>query len=77
MVAQDDAAMGDLATSQWAVDELTFDRHSLVLPADLPPGQYDLAVSVYWYADPQPLVTDSGRLAVVGRLEVVNLIPGL
>ncbi|MBK8020183.1 MAG: glycosyltransferase family 39 protein [Chloroflexi bacterium] len=70
VVAQDDAAMGDRATSQWAVDELTFDRHPLILPADLPPGQYDLAVSVYWYADPQPLPTDGGPLAVVGAVEI-------
>ena len=48
-VAQHDdwPAGGLLPTSQWQVDDYVQDRHILTLPADLPPGEYQLAVVVY------------------------------
>lgn len=40
-------------TSQWTVDTPYFDRHTLNIPASLPAGTYQLAVRVYWYAEPE------------------------
>lgn len=48
-VAQHDGwpAGGLLPTSQWRVDDYVQDTHALSLPANLPPGNYTLAVVVY------------------------------
>jgi len=69
--AEQQGPPGDTPTSQWAVDELIFDRHTLSLPSDLSPGTYRLAVNAYWYADPQhPLAVEGQPLAVVGEIQI-------
>ena len=57
-------------TSQWIPNELIFDRHTLTIPPDLSPGTYRLAVSIYWYADPEPLPVNGQPYAVVGEVNV-------
>jgi mannosyltransferase len=66
VVVQDDAPpSGVPPTSAWAVDDTVYhDRHSLALPRRLPPGEYTLAVSVYFHQTPgAPLLADGeGRV---------------
>ncbi len=38
---------GDYPTSLWAAGETVVDPHPMVLPADLPPGEYRLVVGMY------------------------------
>lgn len=49
LIAQHDSwpADGLLPTSQWRADDYIQDHHTLLLPVDLPTGQYHLAVVVY------------------------------
>jgi 4-amino-4-deoxy-L-arabinose transferase-like glycosyltransferase len=48
-VAQGDGPplMGDYPTSVWSSGEVIVDPHSIVLPADIPQGQYRLLVGMY------------------------------
>jgi hypothetical protein len=39
--------LGDYPTSVWAPGEVIIDPHVVVLPADLPAGQYRLLVGMY------------------------------
>ena len=39
--------MGDYPTRLWAPGEVVTDPHPVVLPPDLPPGQYRLTVGMY------------------------------
>lgn len=58
-------------TTTWTTETLIFDRHSLILPPDLPPGTYYLAVSLYWYAEPDaPLLVEGQPYALIGEVEV-------
>ena len=59
-------------TTAWTPDSRIFDRHTLFIPPDLPSGTYQLGVSVYWYADPEPLLVDGQPYAVVGEVQVVD-----
>jgi hypothetical protein len=70
VLAQHDGPPGDLPTSQWTPDLLVFDRHTLVLPNDLPSGRYRVTVGVYWFGDRQPLPVDGAPYTVVGTLDV-------
>lgn len=77
IVAQADSSPldGHAPTSGWPPGALRLDVHRLTLPAALPPGRYDVAVRVYWYADPQPLPVSgagqtAGDRAVIGSLEI-------
>lgn len=70
VLAQDDAAPGHTPTSAWTPGELHFDRRTLVLPHDLPPGDYRVAVSVYWYGDMTPLDVEGAPRAVIGAMPV-------
>ena len=47
-----------------------FDRHTLLTPDDLPPGEYRVALTVYWYGDMQPLAVEGGPRAVIGTVAV-------
>lgn len=48
-VAQHDGAPdgGARPTTGWVPGEIVIDRHALAVPADLPPGRYDLIAAVY------------------------------
>lgn len=76
--AQSDSAPvgGSRPTSGWSEDEALVDRHGLLLPDGLPPGEYDLRVGMYQPAGGARLtVRDAEGTAVgdslsLGRLEV-------
>lgn len=70
VVAEHNGPPGDAPTTAWMVGEPVFDRHTLTLPADLPPGAYQVMVNAYWYGDLEPLRVNGEALAVVGRIEV-------
>ncbi len=81
MVAQHDSSPleGRAPTSRWQPGQVIFDAHTLTLSAQLPPGDYTLAVRVYWYGDGQPLpvrlsasgdLPDTGDYAPLGTLAV-------
>ena len=53
---------GRYPTQNWAAGEFVRDRHTLSLPADLPPGAYRLIVGLYRAADRTRLETRTGLL---------------
>ena len=53
---------GRYPTQNWAAGELVRDRHTLSLPADLPPGAYRLIVGLYRAADRTRLERRTGLL---------------
>jgi hypothetical protein len=68
--AEHNAPPGSLPTTQWTVDTLMFDRHTLISPADLPDGSYTVIVNVYWYGDQQPLTVSGMDYAEIGQVVV-------
>ena len=54
LVAQRDSEpSGGLApTTSWSTSETIIDNHGLLLPSDLPPGDYTLIMGLYNIADP-------------------------
>ncbi len=68
--ADHNGSPSDKPTTQWAVDELYFDRHTLTLPTDLPAGHYSIVVKVYWYGDNQALPVDGQPYVTIGEIEV-------
>ena len=80
MVAQTDSAPvgGSRPTSSWGKGESIVDRHGLLLPGDLPAGNYDLHLGLYlpatgdrlalWDAEGNPL----GDSLLLGQLEVAR-----
>jgi hypothetical protein len=70
VIAQHDGPPGQTPTSQWTPGEMIFDRHTLTVPDDLAPGMYRVAVSAYWFGDPQPLAVNDAAFAIVGQVKV-------
>jgi hypothetical protein len=68
--AQHDGPPGDTATSQWTPGGLTFDRHTLTIPGDLPIGNYKIGVQVYWFGDRQALAINGEKYAIIGDVEI-------
>ncbi|MBN1678889.1 MAG: glycosyltransferase family 39 protein [Anaerolineae bacterium] len=64
--AEHNGPPGDTSTTLWVVDDVVFDRHTLHVPHDLAPGQYQVAVNVYWYGDLEPLAVNGQDYAVAG-----------
>lgn len=62
LVAQHDGPPldGKAPTSGWHTGDLRFDQPHISIPADLAPGNYQLCLKVYWYADPKPLPVKGG-----------------
>lgn len=73
LVAQRDGEPGggQRPTTSWAAGEAIRDNHGLLLPPDLPPGQYELRLGLYDALDP------AARLPVNGgdslHLEVITV----
>ncbi|MHB8627059.1 MAG: glycosyltransferase family 39 protein [Aggregatilineales bacterium] len=63
LVAQHDGSPldGKSPTSGWHSGDLRFDQPHIPIPANLPPGDYELCVKAYWYADPTPLLVKGGN----------------
>ncbi len=57
-------------TVQWVTGGLYFDRHTLMLPPNLPARRYSLVVKVYWYGDNEALPVDGQPFATIGEIEV-------
>jgi len=71
IVWQEDSALTNVPSSQWAVDTLHHGRHTLTLPEDLPPGDYSLSVVVYYFEDAtNPLQADHQTIVDVGVIQV-------
>lgn len=68
--AEHHAPPGSSPTSTWTPGALHFDRHTLHLPPDLPPGTYTVAVRAYWYATLEPLRAGDAALVTVGSVRV-------
>ncbi len=68
--ADHNGSPSDKPTTQWAVGDVHFDRHTLILPADLPAGRYSLVVKVYWYGDNEALPVAGQPFATIGEIEV-------
>lgn len=65
IAAQDDGEPvgGSAPTSSWQPGTTITDNHGLLLPADLPPGEYTLLIGMYDPLDPSarlPIGTDAG-----------------
>jgi len=71
LVAQRDSEPGGnlKPTTIWPPGETISDNHGLLLPADLPPGDYTLLLGLYDVADP------GVRLAVEAETAVNNAYP--
>jgi mannosyltransferase len=65
-------ASGTRPTSGWQPGEVVVDRKALLLPPDLPPGQYTLQVGVYDLATLQRLTVtkDGGDHVTLGTVQV-------
>jgi mannosyltransferase len=70
VIAQHDGPPGPFPTSQWVPGQFVFDRHPLLIPADLKPGTYRVAVGAYWFGDKKPLDVNGAAFAVVGQVEI-------
>jgi len=63
-------------TIDWTPGQMVIDRHGLLIPADLPPGTYTLAVGMYDAADPAArLSTPQGDRVAIARVEVGQPAP--
>lgn len=67
---QDDRAPADQPTSRWAVGTPQFDRHTLSIPGDLAPGEYQLGVKMYWYGDLKPLPINGQPFLILRTVKV-------
>jgi hypothetical protein len=74
-IAQSDGqpALWTRPTSSWQPGEIIEDRHALCLPADLPPGDYQLIVGLYLPQNGQRLATGDGKsFASLGVIRVTH-----
>ena len=73
-VAQHDSEpnMGTIPTSRWLPGQLVEDLHVLVLPEDLPPGEYELWAGLYsaLSGTAAPVPGDSGERRFLGTIQV-------
>jgi hypothetical protein len=66
-VAQRDSEPGGglNLTTRWPPSETILDNHGVLIPADLPPGSYQLRIGLYDLTDPNarlPIQTDAGTV---------------
>ena len=74
-IAQSDGqpALWTRPTSSWQPGEVIEDRHALSLPADLPPGNYQLIVGLYLPESGQRLAASDGKsFASLGVIHVAR-----
>lgn len=57
-------------TTTWGVGERVYDRHTLVLPPDLPAGDYTVIANVYWWETVEPLLTDGQPYLTLGTVTI-------
>ncbi len=61
--------------SRWEIGSLHRDNHGLLLPADLPPGSYDLSVSLYDWRTNRKLPIGNGAATDVLVLGQIHVTP--
>jgi hypothetical protein len=64
---------GRYPTQQWVAGELVRDRHTMTLPADLPPGGYRLIVGLYRAADRARFTTQVGLFGTSDHVAIKTL----
>jgi hypothetical protein len=64
----DEPLSGRWPTSSWIAGQLFVDPHAVALPADLPPGEYALAVGFYRPADFTRLPVETERATLPGAV---------
>jgi hypothetical protein len=67
LVAQRDSEPGGglNLTSRWPPGETIIDNHGILIPSELPPGNYQLRIGLYDVVDPNarlPIQTDTGAV---------------
>jgi hypothetical protein len=67
---QHDIPPGKIPTTRWEPGILTFDRHTIPIPPDLPLGTYKVGVQVYWYGDRVPLTVAGEKYAIIGEVRL-------
>jgi hypothetical protein len=65
---------GKSPMNSWHAGDLRFDQPRLTIPADLPPGDYQLAVKVYFYTDPKPLPVIGQSVAADGTYTIIGTV---
>jgi len=70
LIAQQDAPPlgGSYPASEWTSGDVFLHRVVLRIPADVPPGEYDLLVGMYTYPDIERLTVASDRPHAQDRL---------
>lgn len=61
---------GKIPTTRWEPGILTFDRHTIPIPPDMPLGTYKVGVQVYWYGDRVPLIVGGAKYAIIGEVQI-------
>lgn len=64
LIAQSDKLNpGDFPTKRWPIDKYIRDEHQMILPADLPPGEYQLSLGLWVVEDAWrlPLLDSAGE----------------
>jgi hypothetical protein len=59
-----------LPTHYWVTDYLIYDRHTLTIGADTPPGLYDLRIGLYRYDTSERLSVNASDGLTLARIEV-------
>jgi hypothetical protein len=69
-------ANGGHPTTTWQQGETVIDQHVLKIPADLPPGQYNLAVGMYHYPSLEPVTLTLFAQLEDGTIQPVRPLEG-
>jgi hypothetical protein len=62
-------------TSAWVVDQPATDQRGVLLPADLPPGQYQLTLRLYDPATGAPVESSAGQDVLLAELQIGDMQP--
>lgn len=66
-------ALGTQPTTTWTPHHPVFDAHTLIVPSDLPPGEYTIGVKLYTWWDGAVLPTHTGSdYEVLGTISIVG-----
>jgi hypothetical protein len=62
-------------TSAWVVDQPATDQRGVLLPADLPPGPYQLTLRLYDPATGAPVESSAGQDVLLAELQIGDMQP--
>ncbi len=69
-------ANGGHPTTTWQQGETVIDQHTLKIPADLPPGQYNLAIGMYHYPSLEPVPLTQFAQLEDGTIQPIKPLEG-